>query len=215
MIDVEQQVNAARRQVGTRTIEAGEVRTVTVARTYPAEVADLWDACTNPERIPRWFLPVTGDLRLHGRYQLEGNASGTIEACDPPHGFRVTWEFGGMTSWLEVRLVPEGPERTRLELEHLAPEDEHWEQFGPGAAGVGWELALMGLAQHLSSNQALDPAEAAAWAVSPEGQRFMVLSSQHWGKAEEAAGADPAAARAAAERTAAFYTGASEVSPGS
>src|SRR5882724_8555264 len=29
-----------------------------------------WDAMTNAERIPRWFLPISADLRLSGRYQL-------------------------------------------------------------------------------------------------------------------------------------------------
>lgn len=215
MIDVEQQINSVRRQVGNRTIEAGEVRTVTVTRTYQTDVADLWDACTNPERLPRWFLPVSGDLRLHGRYKLEGNAEGTVLACDPPHGFMVTWEFGGTTSWLEVRLIAEAPDRTRLELEHLAEEGEHWKQFGPGAAGIGWELGLLGLTQHLTSDQAVDPAEGMAWTTSPDGQRFIALSSQQWAEAAEAAGTDSAVARGAAERTTAFYTGASAASPDS
>ena len=39
---------------------------------------------------------------------------------------------------------------TRLTLEHIAHEDEEglkfWDQFGPGAVGVGWDLALLGLA---------------------------------------------------------------------
>jgi hypothetical protein len=39
---------------------------------YPASQSDLWDAVTNADRIPRWFLPVSGDLRLGGHYQLEG-----------------------------------------------------------------------------------------------------------------------------------------------
>ena len=70
MIDVTQQINAVRRTVGTRVLEAGQARTVTISRTYGAAIEDVWDACTNAERIPRWFLPVSGDLRLHGRYQL-------------------------------------------------------------------------------------------------------------------------------------------------
>src|SRR2546428_4089800 len=57
MIDVIHEINAMRRQVGTRVLEAGRARTLTVARTYDAEVQDVWDACTNPERIRRWFLP--------------------------------------------------------------------------------------------------------------------------------------------------------------
>jgi hypothetical protein len=60
---------------------------LTVSQTYEGTLDDLWDACTNPKRIPRWFLPVSGDLRVGGRYQLEGNASGTIERCDPPNSF--------------------------------------------------------------------------------------------------------------------------------
>jgi hypothetical protein len=79
MINVTQQINAVRREVGRRLLEAGEGRTVTVSQTYEASIDDVWDACTNPERIRRWFLPISGDLRLHGRFELAGNASGTIE----------------------------------------------------------------------------------------------------------------------------------------
>ena len=143
MIEVDEQVNAVRRTVGRRTLEAGEARTVTISRSYAADQADVWDAVTNAERIPRWFLPVTGDLRLGGRYQLEGNAGGTIESCDPPNGFTATWEYGGEVSWIEVRLTEEGPDRTQLVLEHIAHvDDERWTQFGPGAVGVGWDLGL-------------------------------------------------------------------------
>src|SRR6266542_4954669 len=100
MIDVTEQINAVRRTVGTRVLEAGEARTVTISQVYDATIDDVWDACTNPERIPRWFLPISGDLRLHGRYQLEGNAGGTIERCDPPKSFAATWEYGGEVSWI-------------------------------------------------------------------------------------------------------------------
>jgi uncharacterized protein YndB with AHSA1/START domain len=112
MIDVTGQINAVRRRVGTRVLEAGEARTVTISQTYRAAIEDVWDACTNAERIPRWFLPVSGELKLGGRYQLEGNAGGTIERCDPPHSFSATWEYGGEVSWIEVRLTAEAAERT-------------------------------------------------------------------------------------------------------
>ncbi len=91
-----------------------------ISQVYAAPVEDVWDACTNPERIPRWFVPVSGELRLGGRYQLEGNASGTIERCDPPESFAASWESGGETSWIEVRLTAEPDGRTRLQIEHLA-----------------------------------------------------------------------------------------------
>ncbi|WP_046470909.1 SRPBCC family protein [Allosalinactinospora lopnorensis] len=210
MIDVDQQISTVRRQVGSRVLEAGEARTTTITRSYDADVEDVWDACTNPERLPRWFLPVSGDLRLNGRYQLEGNAGGTIEQCDPPNSFAATWEYGGQVSWIEVRLAGEADGRTRLELEHLALKDdlqEFWAEYGPGATGVGWDMALIGLTLHLGSGEAVDPKEAEAWFGSEEGKRFTALASQLWGEANIAAGAEESAARAAAERTTAFYTG--------
>jgi uncharacterized protein YndB with AHSA1/START domain len=207
VIDVIQQINSIRREVGKRVLEAGEARAVTVSQTYAASVDDVWDACTNPERIPRWFLPISGDLRLHGRYQFEGNAGGTIERCDPPTSFAATWEFGGEVTWIEVRLsaLPEG--KTRFELEHTAHvDDTRWAEFGPGAVGVGWEMGLIGLARHLSSGDAVNPSESLAWLASDEGRQFVTLSSQAWCDANVAAGADKAEAQAAADRTTAAYT---------
>src|SRR5439155_9052431 len=61
MIEVSEQINAVRRQIGTRVLEAGEARMLTVSQTYDAAIEDVWDACTSPERIPPWFLPVSGD----------------------------------------------------------------------------------------------------------------------------------------------------------
>lgn len=209
MIDVVHQINAVRRHVGSRVLETGEARTVTIGQAYDATVDEVWDACTNPERIPRWFLPISGDLRLGGRYQLEGNAGGTIQACDPPHGFAATWEYGGDVSWIEVRLSPEPAGGTRAEVEHIALlDDERWAEFGPGAVGVGWDLGLMGLALHLRSGRAVDPAEVASWSASDDGRRFVTLSSEGWRDASIAAGSDPAEAGAAAHRTTAAYTGA-------
>jgi uncharacterized protein YndB with AHSA1/START domain len=208
MIDVNHQINAVRRHVGTRVLEAGEARVVTVGQAYSADLDDVWDACTNPERIPRWFLPISGELRVGGRYQLQGNASGTIERCDPPKGFAATWEYGGEVSWIEVRLSPEPEGGTRLELEHTAHvDDERWAEFGPGAVGIGWDMAIMGLGGHLTPDRpSVDPQEAAAWMASDEGREFMTLSSERWYEANVAAGADEAAARAAADRTTAAYT---------
>jgi uncharacterized protein YndB with AHSA1/START domain len=199
------QIGAVTRQVSPGGLET---RTVTLTQTYASDVDDLWDACTNAERIPRWFLPVHGDLRLGGRYQLEGNAGGTIEECEPPTRFRATWEFGGGTSWIEVRLTADGPERTRLELAHTAPVDEHWTQFGPGAVGIGWELGLVGLSLHVASGDAVDAERVEAWTRSADGLRFMTLSSDAWRDADIASGTPSGVAAAAARRTIAAYTGA-------
>jgi len=44
MIDVDKQINAVRRTVGGRTLEAGEARVVTISQSYATDAADLWDA---------------------------------------------------------------------------------------------------------------------------------------------------------------------------
>jgi uncharacterized protein YndB with AHSA1/START domain len=210
MIDVAHQINAVRRRVGTRTLAAGEARTVVVSQVYAAAVEDVWDACTNAERIPRWFLPVSGDLELGGRYQLEGNAGGTIERCDPPKSFFITWEAGGQVSWVEVRLQAQAQAeaRTRLEIEHIAHVgDDLWAQFGPGAVGIGWDSIFLGLSQHLSGSPAVDPSNSAAWIASAEGRQFMTLSGERWREAHVASGAGETQARELAARTIAAYTG--------
>jgi hypothetical protein len=165
---------------------------------------------TSRERIPRWFLPVEGDLRVGGRYQLKGNAGGTITRCEPPRALDLTWEFGGGMSWVTVRLEAEG-KRAQLTLEHIvhaSDVDEHWKRFGPGAVGVGWDLALVGLGKHLESGGiAVDHEAAHAWMMSDEGKGFMRASARAWADAHIAGGENAEVARRMAEQTAAFYTG--------
>ena len=210
MKDAKEQISAVRRQVGDRLLEAGQARVSTISQVYDTDLDDLWDAVTSPERIPRWFLPVSGELREGGRYQFEGNAGGTITRCDKPRGISATWEFNGEVSWVEVRLSDEGDGRTRFELEHVAHvADEFWDLYGPGAVGVGWDGALLGLAMHLSDPSApMDPEAVLAWSATEQGKLFHRLSSDGWAEASVAHGTDPQAAREQADRTYAFYTGA-------
>ncbi len=199
------------REVQDRTHDGQAVRVVVATRLYATDRDDLWNALTDAERIPRWFLPVTGQLELGGRYQIEGNAEGSVLQCDPPEALEVTWEFGGHVSWVHVRLAQdEGG--TRLTLEHLIPKDEageeHWKQYGPGATGVGWDLSFLGLALHLDSGgQAIDRSSNDAWLASDAGKAFMRTSSNLWREAHVKAGEDPEVAEAMARRTADFYTG--------
>ena len=53
MIDVSHQISSVDRRLGSRTLAAGEARTLTISRVYDTPPEDLWDACTNPERISR------------------------------------------------------------------------------------------------------------------------------------------------------------------
>lgn len=207
MIDVTHQISSVRRHIGTRTLEAGQARVLTISQSYDSDLEDVWDACTSAERIPRWFLPISGELKVGGRYQLEGQAGGTIERCEPPTSFAATWEYGGQVSWIEVRLAAEPDGGTTVELEHVAHvDDDLWAQFGPGAVGIGWDMMLMGLALHLSSGESVERREAEAWLASEEGKGFTAASSRQWAQASIAAGTDPAQAEAAAAAITAVYT---------
>ncbi|HEY9294082.1 MAG TPA: SRPBCC family protein [Microlunatus sp.] len=77
-----------------------------------------------------------------------------VLAFDPPDRFVISWDIG--PSWqletdparcseVEVRFVAEGPQRTRVELEHrnLDRHGDGWERVGQGVSTAdGWPLYL-------------------------------------------------------------------------
>ncbi len=205
-MDISAQVGLVERSVRADERDGEPTRVVVASQEYPAGIDDVWDAITNPERLPRWFLPVTGDLTVGGRYQFEGNAGGEVLACDKPERALLTWEFGGGVSWLELRLTDLGGS-TRLKLEHVAPLVDQWFEYGPGAVGVGWDLSFLGLANHLAGGPDVTPGTEMELIGSPEGRQFVEVASAAWAEANIAAGAEPADARAARELVTAFYTG--------
>jgi uncharacterized protein YndB with AHSA1/START domain len=208
MKDLLEELKAGRRTVGDGTLPAGDARVVTLSRAYPAPIDDVWSALTEPERIARWFLPVTGDLRPGGTYQLEGNAGGEIRVCDPPRRLQLTWIFGEPpgpedSSIVEVGLAPSEDGGTTLTLEHTAVvPPEMWDEYGPGGVGVGWDLALLGLGAHVAGIDLGDPA---ALETDPAMQAVMVASSEAWGAALQASGVDEATVARLVAATSAFY----------
>ena len=205
--DVAGLIGAVTRGLSTRAKDGRLARVLVAARAFTAPRAEVWDALTNPERIPCWFLPISGELRQGGRYQLEGNAGGEILSCDARRGFSLVWEMHGQASWLSVELS-DAPSGTALRLEHTAHvPDGLWQQFGPGAVGIGWDQALLGLHEHFASRGAHGPEATAAWWTTDEGRSFVRASGQAWCEAAIRASDEPEAARAAAERTIAFYSG--------
>jgi uncharacterized protein YndB with AHSA1/START domain len=209
MIDVVHEIDAIQRSLTDGRLGDADARVLTLRRTYDAPIEDVWDALTNPARIGRWFMPISGDYRVGGRYQLEGNAGGEIQACERPNRFRITWVYGDGAesgiSEVEVRLSPAGEDATNFEMEHIAvvPE-ETWPMYGPGAVGVGWDMGLLGLGLHLATGETV--ADPTAWQLSDEGRDFATRSSQAWGAANVAAGADPDVAATGVANTIAFYT---------
>jgi uncharacterized protein YndB with AHSA1/START domain len=203
MTDISGQVEAIHRELGSR----GDARTLTMRRTYDGSIEDVWDALTNPDRLKRWLLPVNGDFKVGGHYQLEGNAGGEILECEAPNRLKVTWIFGGATglSEVEVTLTAESDQRTLFELEHVAEvPEEFWAQFGPGAVGIGWDLSLMSLAHHLAGED-ISPEEGAQAEKSPVLREFMTGSGNAWATAHRASGADETEVSAALQGSLGFY----------
>lgn len=181
-------------------------------RTFDTTVEDLWDAITKPERIARWFGTVQGQLERGGRFQIVGNAEGTIERCNAPEALDLTWEFGGTMSWVRARVGSEGGraphDRAFLPPGRRGPRCGVFRNLRSGGGGVGWDLGLEGLRMHLAGLDApVEPEAAQAWMSSEEGKAFIRGSGEAWAKAHIASGADPEEAWAMAERTIAFYSG--------
>ena len=65
-----------------------------VTRTYDTTAEDLWEALTDPVRLPRWFLPVSGDLRLGAGEALIAGEGGPF--C-----------FGSTPTIADLCLVPQ------------------------------------------------------------------------------------------------------------
>lgn len=183
MIDIASQLEAIARTVDKKEGESGEVVSVQMRRHYQAAIDDVWSALTDPERVERWFYPLTGDLQAGGSFQLEGNAGGDILECEPPQLLRVT--FGGPTSLVELRLTQEGDDDTVLDLEHTVPIE--MAQSGAGAlyVGPGWDGAFMALDLYLKGVVAEDPIAAAS---SPEAIEFSKRSIDSWTAAVESSG---------------------------
>lgn len=180
-------INETQRGIGSRRLAGGEGRSVVLRRNYDAPIEDLWEACTDPERLGRWFLPVTGDLRPGGTYQLQGNAGGEILRCEEPRLLAVSWVYGDAPAGeVELRLSPSGEGGTIFELEHAGVIEGMTVADHAMAVGTGWDPALISLGMFLRDEAIEDPV---AWMNSPEVREFNRLSVHAWGEAVEAAGA--------------------------
>jgi uncharacterized protein YndB with AHSA1/START domain len=134
-----------------RRIAAGEARVAVFHRTYDATIEDVWDACTNPDRLRRWYVPVTGDLRVGGTFQQAMMGAGEIVRCEPPHLLLLV--LAGGADEIELRLSAAEQDRTELELQHATTFDQH--EIGGQmfdaifCMGGGYYPRFVALAEHL------------------------------------------------------------------
>jgi uncharacterized protein YndB with AHSA1/START domain len=173
VIDILEHINAIHRQVRL----TGEDVRVTLRRSYQAEVEEVWDALTEPDRVRRWFMPLTGELKVGGSFQLEGNAGGEILECEPPERFKVT--FGGPTSLVEIKLTARPDGRTELQMDHSVPADYAGGVSGALYVGPGWDGGLLGLALYIDG-QLSDGDDPREMANSPEALEFTKESVRAW-----------------------------------
>jgi uncharacterized protein YndB with AHSA1/START domain len=182
MKDILAEIAETAREVARHGSGDDELVAVTVRREYPTTPEDLWQAVTDPERLARWFAPVTGDLREGGTFQVENNAGGEIRECTPPSTLALTW--GGPTSLVTVRLAAGGAGAT-LELEHTVPVAMAGSGAGALFVGPGWDITLLGLALWVRGETVEDPE---AWESSPEAVAFNRASIDAWIAAIRASG---------------------------
>jgi uncharacterized protein YndB with AHSA1/START domain len=124
---------------------------------YDTDVADLWSALTQPDRLARWLGEFEGDLHVGGEFTARFFASGwegtgRVEECDPPHALRVVTRGTGAPHEhsIEATLTADGDntvlviEARGMPLDLLA------------AYGAGNQVHLEDLAAYLAGRDRVD-----------------------------------------------------------
>ena len=119
---------------------------------YDTDIADLWSAITEPDRLARWVARVEGELAPGGTFQAiftsgwEG--AGRVDVCEAPHRLRVTLSPGQADqTMIEAELIPDG-KMTRLVMEECGISIDDAAGYG-----AGWQTHLEDLATHLAGRE--------------------------------------------------------------
>jgi hypothetical protein len=112
-------------------------------------------------------------------------------------------------SEVEVRLEPSG-DRTTLVLDHAAViPDEMWEQYGPGAAGVGWDPGPIALGWHLHGAEF----DAETWENRPDARRAAARSVEAAGEPPDTVAKQVAGSMEVLDRVLKITEGRSPIGP--
>jgi uncharacterized protein YndB with AHSA1/START domain len=124
---------------------------------YDTDVADLWSALTQPDRLARWLGEFEGDLQVGGEYKARFFASGwegtgRVEECDPPHSLRVVNRGTDQPDEhaIEVTLTADG-DQTVLVLEERGMPLELLTAYGAGI-----QVHVEDLAAHIAGRGRVD-----------------------------------------------------------
>ena len=133
-------------------------------RHYATRPPDLWQACTDPERLARWFAPVSGDLRLGGAFTIHFDDADTpacrVLECAAPHRLVWEWPVKGVSTRVTVEVAADG-DGSRLHLRHARLAEEQV----PGYA-AGWDTYVRCLEAHVGGTSS--PDWAATWGTLHE-----------------------------------------------
>ena len=123
---------------------------------FDTEIADLWSALTDPQRLARWLGEVEGDLRLGGEFRANFFASGwegtgRVEVCEPPKRLLVLTKDADEPNEgaIEATLTADGGQ-TILVIEEPVPADLLAEY------GAGIQVHVEDLAAHIAGREPCD-----------------------------------------------------------
>jgi uncharacterized protein YndB with AHSA1/START domain len=180
-------LTVVQRSLIDREIAEGSGRAAVLKRRFDAPIEKVWAAVTTPDRVDRFFLPVSVDSEA-GTYAFQGQASGRILACDAPNLLRLEWIPPDRkdADQVELRLTADGRNATWLELEHASVADVFHtdltgDKFSPA---LGWEGPLHYLGEYLRG--VLPDRPSLEWYVFDETEemRLAKLRAPEWVKAE-------------------------------
>ena len=134
----------------------GDTYTVEFERILATDVADAWDALTNPERLARWMAPYVGEFGLGKEWRaLSDDGSvftrGVVSFCEAPHRLVTSWHAVEEKPTVLTLTVEEHPEGARVVLRH--------ESLQSVLYGAGWQTYLERLDDQLGAapSSVVDP----------------------------------------------------------
>lgn len=123
---------------------------------FDTDIADLWDALTDPRRLARWLGEVEGDLRLGGEFKAHFFASGwegtgRIEVCQPPQRLTLSTRSPGEPDGvIEATLTSDGDQTILVIEDRGVPLDNI------AAYGAGDQIHVEDLGGYLAGHERCD-----------------------------------------------------------
>ncbi|MFQ6483547.1 SRPBCC domain-containing protein [Brachybacterium epidermidis] len=161
--------------------------------------AQLWPLLVDRSELAHWYGQLNGSLSEGGRYRLADGTQGQVLELVEPHKLSLTCEKDGEVDPLQIRLDPEDDGTTSLRLTHTTLIDrEDFDRYGPGAAAIHWEIAVMALASRTGGWSTCGdcvPMPTPQWLEGSDGAAHLQAWSVRWAAEALAAGVDEASAR--------------------